>query len=49
MVLYLITFTLRDGSQREHQGLYACGIDAVIGVMEVFPDAKRISARRISQ
>lgn len=43
---YLITITMPDGSQGQHNGLYADGLAAMYA-MEHFPDAKRISARRL--
>lgn len=48
MRAYLILITMGDGSQGQHHGLYADGFDAVICAMENFPDARRISARRLS-
>jgi hypothetical protein len=45
---YLITITMADGSQGRHRGLYADGFDAVIQAMELFPQAHRIAARRLS-
>lgn len=45
---YLILITMGDGSQGQHNGLYADGFDAVICAMETFPDARRISARRLA-
>lgn len=48
MRAYLILITMGDGSQGQHNGLYADGFDAVICAMETFPDARRISARRLS-
>lgn len=44
---YLITITMADGSQGQHNGLYADGFLAAMYAMEHFPDAKRISARRL--
>lgn len=44
---YLIKVTMPDGSQGQHHGLYADGFDAVISAINHFPDAKRISARRL--
>ncbi|MES2948656.1 MAG: hypothetical protein V4858_08950 [Pseudomonadota bacterium] len=43
---YVITITMRDGSQGTHPGLYHDGVEAVMEAMGNFPDAKRISARR---
>ncbi len=47
MHAYLILITMGDGSQGSHNGLYADGFDAVIYALESFPDARRISARRL--
>lgn len=47
MHAYLILITMGDGSQDSHNGLYADGFDAVIYALESFPDARRISARRL--
>ena len=47
MRAYFILITLPDGSQDERHGLYADGFDAVICAMDTFPDARRISARRL--
>ena len=47
MRIYLILITMGDGSQGSHNGLYADGFDAVIYALESFPDARRISARRL--
>lgn len=47
MYLYLVTITMADGSKGEHEGRYACGCDAIINALEVFPDARRVSAKRI--
>lgn len=44
---YLIHITMPDGSQGRHHGLYTDGFEAVIHAIEHFPDAKRISARRL--
>ena len=45
---YQITITMLDGSQGSHHGLYADGFDAVIRAMDSFPNAHRVSARRLS-
>lgn len=45
---YLIQITMADGSQGQHNGLYSDGFEAVIQAITTFPDAKRISARRLS-
>lgn len=47
MRAYLILITMPDGSAGQHHGLYADGFDAVIYALEHFPDAHRISARRL--
>lgn len=47
MRAYLVTITMPDGSQGQHHGLYAHGVDAVIAAIELFPMARRISARRL--
>ncbi len=44
---YLIEITMPDGSQGEHNGLYSDGFEAVIRAMDLFPEAHRISARRL--
>ncbi|MCM2340438.1 hypothetical protein [Rhodoferax sp.] len=48
MKSYRILITQPDGSRCLFFGLYADGFDAVIQTMTTYPDAKRISARRIS-
>lgn len=48
MRTYLVTITMADGSQGEHQGLYACGIDAVIKALEQYPEARRVSAKPLA-
>ena len=47
MHVYEVTITMRDGSQGTHSGLYADGFDATIAAIEAFPEALRISARRL--
>jgi hypothetical protein len=47
MKTYLIHITMPDGSHGRHNGLYVDGFDAVIHALDLFPDAKRISARRL--
>ncbi len=37
-----------DGSQGQHNGLYSDGFDAVITALDLFPEARRISARRLA-
>lgn len=46
---FLIVIVMRDGSRGEHHGLYSDGFAAVIQAIDYFPDAKRISARRLGQ
>lgn len=48
MRTYLVRITMPDGSIGEHNGLYEDGFAACICALESFPDAKRISARRLS-
>ncbi|QNK69218.1 hypothetical protein [Variovorax sp. PAMC26660] len=48
MKRYLISITMPDGSRGRHSGLYADGFDAVITALDNFPDAKRISAMRVT-
>lgn len=45
---YQITITMPDGSQGQHAGLYCDGFAAVVHAMDLFPDARRISARRLA-
>lgn len=45
---FLVRITLADGSKGHHCGHYACGCDAVLFALTWFPQAKRISARRVS-
>ncbi|MGQ0711635.1 MAG: hypothetical protein ACT4NV_18025 [Rhodoferax sp.] len=45
---YLVYITMPDSSQGQHNGLYADGFEAAIYAIEHFPDAKRISARRLA-
>lgn len=44
---YQITITHQDGSTGRHCGLYADGFAAAIRAIDLFPDALRISARRL--
>ena len=44
---FLITITMPDGSQGTHPGLYPDGFAAWMQAIDNFPDAKRISARRL--
>jgi len=47
MKTYRITITLPDGTQDGGLGIYSDGFNAVIDAMTNFPNAKRISARRM--
>ncbi|MDD5479664.1 hypothetical protein [Rhodoferax sp.] len=47
MKTYSILITMADGSQGRCLGIYSDGFTAVIDVITSFPDAKRISVRRI--
>lgn len=44
---YQITITMSDGSQGRHHGLYADAFVAVTCALEAFPEAVRITARRL--
>jgi hypothetical protein len=46
MNTFIVRIVMPDGSAGEHHGLYACGVDAVLFALDIFPDARRISARR---
>jgi len=46
MYPFIVTIVMADGSRGEHRGNYACGCDAVVAALAVFPLAHRISARR---
>jgi hypothetical protein len=37
-----------DGSKGKHHGIYQDGFEASIKALELFPNAQRISARRLS-
>jgi hypothetical protein len=43
---FLVRIVMCDGSAGEHHGFYASGCDAVIFALDIFPNARRISARR---
>lgn len=45
MKVYLVKIVMRDGSCGLHHGIYVDGFAAVIYALELFPDAKRISAQ----
>jgi hypothetical protein len=47
MKTYSITITLGDGSQDRCYGLFTDAFACLMAVMDVFPGAKRISARRL--
>jgi hypothetical protein len=42
---YKVTIVMCDGSMGEHEGPYEDGFSATTHAMDLFPDAKRISAR----
>jgi len=46
MAAYIVTITMADGSKGQHRGDYASGCDAILAALEVFPDARRVSAKR---
>lgn len=41
---FLLTVTLASGQQQQHTGAYEDGFMAVMGAMDMFPGARRISA-----
>lgn len=47
MKTYRILITQSNGSRCLISGLYSDGFEAVIQTMTTYPDAKRISARRL--
>lgn len=47
MKKYQVTITMPDGSQGEHYGVYEDGFAAVIAAIGAFPQARRVSARRL--
>lgn len=47
MKTYQLTITMPDGSQGKAYGIFSSSCAAVIQVMDDFPNAKRISARRM--
>jgi hypothetical protein len=47
MKTYSILITMPDGSQGKCLGIYSDGFNAVIEAMTNFPQAMRISARRL--
>lgn len=46
MKTYSITITMSDGSRGKGLGIFSSSCAAIIQIMDDFPDAKRISARR---
>lgn len=44
---FLITIAMPDGSRGRHHGLYANGCTAILHALELFPDARYVSARRL--
>lgn len=44
---YVVTIVMSDGSQGKHCGAYASGCDAILAALEVFPDARRVSAMHV--
>ena len=47
MKIYLVFITLPDGARLRIYGLFSDCFGALLAAMEGFPDAKRISARRL--
>jgi len=47
MKTYSITITMHDGSQGRCLGIFSDGFNAITTTMDHFPDARRISARRL--
>lgn len=45
---YHVLIVMPDGSKGEHEGDYEDGFTAVIFAIETFPNARRISARRLT-
>ncbi len=45
---YLITITMPDGSQGRHVDYYDDGFHAAIVAITAFPNAMRVSARRLA-
>ena len=43
---YLIKIVMPDGSVGEHDSIYSDGFAAIVAALDVFPDARRISALR---
>lgn len=47
MKTYLLLITEQDGTQAQAFGIYSDGFAALIDLMDVFPTARRLSARRL--
>lgn len=47
MNTYQIKVTMEDGTQGLCYGLFSDGFAAVMGILEEYPGARRISARRL--
>lgn len=47
MTAYTITLTLACGARCGYTGLYAHACDAVCCALDLFPNARRISARKM--
>ncbi len=47
MTAYHIAITLACGTRCSHAGLFAHGCDAVCSALDLFPTARRISARKL--
>lgn len=47
MTAYHIAITLACGTRCSHAGLFAHGCDAVCSALDLFPNARRISARKL--
>ena len=48
MKTYSITITMPDGSQGKCLGIFSDGFAAINAILNDFPDAKSVSARRVS-
>ena len=44
---FLITIGMADGSRGRHHGLYVNGCTAILAALDLFPDARYVSARRL--
>ncbi len=47
MRTYTMTITQQDGTQLRCLGIYSDGFNAIVAAIDNFPNAKRISARRL--